>query len=540
MNVAAKKPPKISPERLLREKERRELRKKCEENFFFFCDEIMRDHKNPLHLPLGRLHKDMCDHIQHETERAEARRARTKPGTVPLGMRALNLVPRSHLKSEILTVYYSAWRILRSAKIRILLVNEIDTNAEAFSSLLRTHFQTNDRLRYLAPELVPSTWGKVSAWNVNRVGSRLKDHTIEAIGVGSNAASRHFDLIIFDDFFTMEGEEGIDPKLKLIKAKNWFFGSTFLLDSLSSDMMVTGTRWHFDDPYNDMIKSGDWKVFFRVVEVDGVPSWPEKFPMDVIEAERKRFATNGQLGLWWAQYYNNPLPIGEAPLAGYNVYIGKWAGEPIKGYRFGVDPASRRKKTNDYTAFIVVGYTGRGDIVVELASQQRISPLETVERIFDIESLYNDQAPVGIETVAYQIMLADTVLDQIIRRGRGFPIIEVPRVSTLNKYDWIVGAIQPRVASGRLHVHESMIELIEQLDRYDKVAHEDLLDALASAIRLCPPVEELPTGQELTNEEVERMGLPRMESAEARMIRQTIEGLPNRNAEYDEFLGSEY
>lgn len=467
--------PKPSFLKLQREKKRRNIRDRCTRDLFYFANTVLRDFDNTSHLPLSDFHAEFCDHLMKQGELT--------------GLRLLNLYPRSHLKTEIGTKAYIAWRLLRNPKLRIGLVASTDDNARAFLSDIVAIFQRNERFRKLFPELIPRKFGTIDTFTIpnSRTDNRP---SIRAFGCGSKVASAHFDLMVFDDMIPEHTQETPhSPELMAAKTR-WFLAATFLLDNIdTSDRVVTGTRWHDADTYGVLEDSGDWRVFKRVVETNGVPLWPEKFSIEAIEREKRVFEQAGMLDLFYAQYYNDPVPPGEARLGGYRKYSGTPPADATI-LRMGVDPASSVDARAAQTGMVGIRVTPGHDVYVEYARGTRMDPKDITRQIFAVnEALYQSTAEVGIETVGFQKMLASDVLNSQIELGKFFGIWEIERLNKQTKEQFVFGTIHPFVATGRLYVHESLHEMMKQLDRFPKSKLWDLLDALALALRTLPTIE---------------------------------------------------
>ncbi len=384
MNHPTAQPQKaITPERASYELDRREVRERCKNDLFFLANSILRDPNQPGHVELGPIHKEMADDLQ--------------AGGELCGLRDLSLWPRSHLKTTVRTVAYAVFRILRNPRIRILILNAIEENAQAFLGEVRNHFKANPRLRELFPELIPEGWGDKSHFKVKTVGL-IRGSSVEAIGVGGSATSKHFDLIIYDDFFDLADPRITDPGEHMRKVEYQLEQSYYLLDSPKSDQVMTGTRWAVGDPYEERIKSGKWNTSVRTIETDGVPIWPEKFPIEIIREKLKEATESGTLAIVYAQWYNDPVPAEEAKLRGYKLYEGR----PPEGTKviIGIDPASSVSIKADYTAIVSICYTPAHEIYVDVAVQQRVDPSKIVDMAFDYERLYSDRALLAVEAVA--------------------------------------------------------------------------------------------------------------------------------------------
>ncbi|GAI52928.1 unnamed protein product, partial [marine sediment metagenome] len=105
------------------------------DDYFFFCDEIMRDPDYPT-LQIG-LHDEMCHIAQSDID-------------------ALTIIPRGHLKTTLLTSYYAIWKLLHNKNLRILVASDTLDVAKQFIGEIKDHIIHNKRLKRTFPELKPA------------------------------------------------------------------------------------------------------------------------------------------------------------------------------------------------------------------------------------------------------------------------------------------------------------------------------------------------------------------------------------------------
>src|SRR5207245_1729663 len=140
----------------------------------------------------------------------------------------------------------------------ILIANEKAETAESFLATIKRHFQTNDLLRALFPEVIPpdfseTTW-KTSAATLNRTTKR-PEPTFFTIGVGGTVTGAHPDLIIVDDPISKEAMENARVgSWEIMRRVNRWCNELKLLLNQQADpfpwIRINGTRWWFDDVYD--------------------------------------------------------------------------------------------------------------------------------------------------------------------------------------------------------------------------------------------------------------------------------------------------
>lgn len=130
------------------------------------------------------------------------------------------------------------------------MASAVSDNVQNFLSEISGHYLRNDRLiqlylaRYNKRPLSPLAEKKkritISTRTINHA-----EPSIAVIGALGNIVSAHYDIIIVDDLCNEEDRES--PTIRE-KKKRWF-RSLFSVLSPQGEMILIGTRWHFDDAY---------------------------------------------------------------------------------------------------------------------------------------------------------------------------------------------------------------------------------------------------------------------------------------------------
>lgn len=161
--------------------------------------------------------------------------------------------------------------------------------------------------------------------------------------------------------------------------------------------------------------------------------------------------------------------------------------------RYGfVDPASSKKgselkMTKARSAIVVVTQDWAGRIYVLDAWAARCSTDTLIERMYKTHETWNLRV-LGGEASGLQELFQEAVLRDARLRGKHIPLRPIHQPTRIEK-DWrIRTAIQPVIANGRLFVREEMTDLKVELANFPLSPMKDMVDALASAIRLLPPV----------------------------------------------------
>jgi hypothetical protein len=242
--------------------------------------------------------------------------------------RRLLLMPRGHLKSTIGTVADSIRHALADPdETRILIASETVTLAEKFLQEIKGHFEKNQLLRALFPELVPARFsGPGVQWSstmatINR-STGHREATWSTVGVGGSIIGSHFTRIKCDD---LVGYEALRSPAKMQQAKDWVSYIEPLLTSVKDDFIdFIGTRWAKTDLYAHIMEyyKDDLRVFTRQAVENGLIILPQKYSW----SDYQRIQ-NENPALWHAQFENNPISGGQSDLP--------W--ESVRRFRFSKD-----------------------------------------------------------------------------------------------------------------------------------------------------------------------------------------------------------
>lgn len=123
--------------------------------------------------------------------------------------RRLNMIPRGHLKTTVVTFAHTIQWIINYPNVRILLSTHTDGAAKQFINELRKHFTNSDDFRLLFPEHVPHGKGVNDFGNQEHFDTCArtlwrKEHTVQFVTVGSSIASVHFEVTKHDDIVDKE------------------------------------------------------------------------------------------------------------------------------------------------------------------------------------------------------------------------------------------------------------------------------------------------------------------------------------------------
>lgn len=486
--------------------EAKELREAAKNDLFLFARLV-----NPGYM-YGDVHKNIFKWMENYTLFGQG------DGTIS---NKLIMLPRAHLKSHMVATW-AAWIITRHPEVTILYVSATASLATTQLYAIKNILTSPAYTRYY-PEYVNTQEGKRERWtqdsisidHENRKKEGIRDATLSTAGLTTNTTGWHADILIPDDLVVPENaytEEGRDS---VVKKSSQF---TSILNA-GGFTMACGTRYHPSDIYatwktqeydlyND---EGDvvdrvpvWEIKEYAVEIDGVFIWPKTmrpsdqkffgFDQQVLSKIRAQYGDKVQ---FFAQYYNDPNDPGSNRIdrSKFQYYDKKWLKQTGGDWYYksrklnvyaSIDFAFSLSKKSDSTAIVVVGIDSDGFIYVldiDHFKSDRIG--EYFNRVAVLHSKWEFKKLRAEVTVAQAVIVRD-LKDKLREEGLRLSIDEFR--PTRNE-----GTKQERIAAVLDHKYDNMsiwhfkggyIDVLEEELVLARPAHDDIKDALASAIEI--------------------------------------------------------
>lgn len=450
------------------------LRVKAKEDLFIFNRYVLEIEKNKE--DLAPFHKELCHFVTDDMKKKK-----------------LLLLPRGHLKSTLITVGYSLFRIINNPNIKILILNATWQMAVDFLTEIKNNLTANERIA----ELFPQAWeaaqeGNRGEWSQDRIllkrtDQNIKGPTVWATGVDSNLVGSHPDLIIMDDVVNRDNTTTREQIEKVILR---YKDALDLLEP-GGQLIVIGTRWAQGELYswlmdkdNGVEKSYDIMVKRayegNITTGEGFKAlWPQKFNRNELQA---RLREKG----WYefsSQYLNDPVPIEDALFR--KEHFQNFDYEDIRGKEMTktltIDPAISLSKEADFTAMVGTGFDQFSNLFILDVIREKLNPQQIIDKIFKLQEIWHFNQ-IGIETIAYQKALAFAIREEMQKRRRYLPLIEI--VSHDKTKDQRIKGLQPLYESRKVF-HRSkkelpnIVYLEDELLSFPRSLHDDVSDALS-------------------------------------------------------------
>ena len=418
------------------------------------------------------------------------------------------IIAREHLKSQIITCASTLWETLKDPERTTCIYSYKEDMARVFLILIKSWCENCFMIRALWPEVM---WenpgrgyedieieGEVRRYNYTWTSSALefkrksmrREMTIEIGGIeGSSKTGYHFSHQVFDDIETARNVETPEAIDKITTALEMALNTG---QTENMNIAIVGTFYAKDDAYCRFIKKGETLIREAIIQpcfdYDGTPI---RFSMEAIyqkfiTAGPKVFAEQWLLDITSssaASFREDWLHFWDPSPKGLNVYLV-------------VDPAGNRPgRRMDFTAMIVFGKDALGNLKIldmkrdKLTFEKKFSTLASLVFRWRPKGVYYEQFSVQDDISAFQVLMDD--------RNVHFPITKFNCKSDGSKDARIERTI-PYFANGRIWIPETckqvnylgdVEDVVQTFIRdeyrgYPNIAHDDMLDVIASAVIL--------------------------------------------------------
>lgn len=410
---------------------------------------------------------------------------------------AIFLPPR-HGKSELVTVRYAAWRLLKDPRLRIVIASYNQKLANRFSRCVRAIYrQATAELNFENRSgLVLKT---ADEWETAAGGG------VKAVGVGAGITGFGADLIIVDDPIKSRAEA--ESKNNRDRISEWYTDDLLTRLEPNGSVVLIQTRWHEDDLAGRLLKeekgsrskvpgsrsksrspkgeNDKWEVVsLPALAEAGDPLkrkldaalCPARFDRDALLRKRAEMGSYSFAAL----YQQSPVPAegGLFKRAWFTQIVDK-APEGLRWCR-GYDLAASIKTSADYTASFRCALDREGNLYIADGFRKRVEYPE--QRRYIVGRLDEEkQTEHGIELALH----GHAFLQEIRRETRlcGRPVRGI-RVTT-DKYTralaWANRAEEGKVILVRGAWND---EFLEEVCRFPNGAHDDQVDAVSLAVQM--------------------------------------------------------
>ena len=419
--------------------------------------------------------------------------------------RFLLLQPRHTYKSTLLSKALPIWRLFENPNLRILLAGATAKNVQNFlgeisgqylrNPKLIALYQVKDHIRPLDPLAEKKEKITISTRTLNQ-----SEASITTTGSLANLVSAHYDMIIADDLCNADDRESPTIRAKRIR---WFQDLVSVL-SPDGELLLGGTRWHFDDAYGYVInklnpalpKPFKYKMRINSCYMDdgNTPSFPRILSAERLEALK---IEKGPM-LFACNYLNKPMSAEAQVFHLEDMHtIDKGVVDLMKAKAFGFcDPSGG---VNDYSAIVTLLLLPDNTWLVFACHFSHAAHSKLIDEIVKSHAFFKYEV-FGIEgnNLKAKSDSQESNFERVLRAAQEKEKVTVPYKliwHTIPKQSRI-RSIEPYYVNGQLKFVSSWnsdySELITEFTQFPLAMHDDGPDALEGAIKLIldQPVEQ--------------------------------------------------
>ena len=397
----------------------------------------------------------------------------------------LLMLPRDHLKTT-WTKARIAQLLLQNPNRRIGLFSQSPRVVRGSLRHIKSIFA---QLHPIFPEIIPAPGKDYHGWEKStdtqltmkrdpELGYVPEDMPqITALGAGAKVTGLHLDWLFADDIIS---PETVTTQVQMEKSEEWWAYMQSILEP-GAPTTMTGTFYHYNDLYNKIIKEGQFPknaIFIRPAIENGEILYRTWFTHEMLDKIRKRQGSY----IFSCLYLLNPVPredqIFPPPQPVFaHLPKGEYA------YYITVDPAPTTQAYSDETAIVVAAVDKIKTVYIVEANGYKKPGNEIAELLIRKVMQYKP-VKVGIEfglqeNLRHIIDSRRSEIETLSGRSIGLNILPIPISNKMSKADRVNLTLGSFVRQGKVFIHESCRQLIQQMDAFTGKGKEqdDVVDA---------------------------------------------------------------
>jgi predicted phage terminase large subunit-like protein len=412
----------------------------------------------------------------------------------------LDLWAREHYKSTVITFGLTIQDILNDPELTIGIFSITRPNSKKFLSQIREELTNNKKLIELYPDVLwenpfkdAPKWSLDEGIIVKRKGNP-RNATIEAHGlVEAMPTGSHFKIRVYDD--VIDEANVTNPEMIKKATKAWELslnlGSTQPCAYYPGEIDIAryvGTRYHFNDPYAEIMRRDVAKQRIYPGTDNGQPDGePVLWDRDFMIKKRKSMGNY----VFACQILQNPKAD---EVQGFKIeWVRYWDRKHISVLNLYMvcDPANEKKKDNDYTVILIIGLGPDKNYYLVDGIRDRLNLTERTNQLLKLHRKYHP-----IRT-GYEKYGKDTDIEHIeyVQGLENYRFDITPLGGPMPKNDRIRKLI-PLFEAGKFYIpinldfidnerkqRDLIREFIdEEYEAFPVGVHDDILDCMARIV----------------------------------------------------------
>lgn len=397
------------------------------------------------------------------------------------GYRFVVQMPPRHGKSTLSSMYFPAWYRRKFPRRNIILWSATARLAQRFSTHAR-------ELCGLPLDEKTHSWEN---WKVYNTPPNEGEYYAAGIGGGGTmGAGAHLALI---DDYHRSVEDALSETIRQ-KQQEWFLAGCVTRLEPGASLGIIATRWHRDDLIGFALRMAEdmgekWDVIkMKAIQDDGTALWPERWPIELLEQERRRKTLTGYPWMWDALYQQEPPDVLDSewdPLYfRRQIMFEDWPTPNRTRFELlMLDPSVGKNERADYSAIVKMAVTMDDQIWIDADIKRRDGERQVDDLL--AWSIRDRISLIGIEFNGFQGVL-QAPFERRCKELQHYPLLHGIN-SKQDKVMRIREAITPFLSRGMLRFRinsPGVALLLEQLRGFPSHRFFDGPDALAMGIQM--------------------------------------------------------
>lgn len=179
------------------------------------------------------------------------------------------------------------WELGKDPNLRVVVLSDTYGQAEkitkAIKELIGGDSDQAQLVRAVFPKLAPGPKWTDGHFTIRRTIT-TKSPSVQAVGVGGAITGSRIDLLIVDDILDHENTRTPSQRKELSR---WFRRTVLNRMTRKGRVWMTSNAWHPNDLLHELEQNPRYQGFrFPVIDEQGNPTWPERWPLERIQAVR--------------------------------------------------------------------------------------------------------------------------------------------------------------------------------------------------------------------------------------------------------------
>lgn len=424
-----------------------------------------------------------------------------------------------------LIAYRAAWELTKDPTLRILYISSTSNLAVKQLKFIKD-ILTDDVYRLYWPEMVNKEEAKREKWTEKEISvdhprrraESIRDPSIFIAGLTTNIVGLHCDIAILDDVvvernaYQEEGRQKVKEQYGYLasveagaNSREWVVGTRYHPKDLYSNLLEMEIEYH-DELGNVILREPLFESKEYPVESAGDGTgqylWPLQqrsdgkwfgFNYDILQKKRAQYLNKVHFR---AQYYNDPHDVDSSPIQRelFQYYDERFLHRQDYVWHFkrerlnvfaAVDFAYSVGKKSDFSSIVVVGVDKDNNYyVLEIDRFKTDKISDYFNHILKLYEKWGFRKIRAEVSVAQQAIVRDIKENYIRKLGLSLSVDEFrPTRWTGSKEERIMAVLEPKYANRQIwHYTGGYIQALEEELIFTNPAHDDIKDALASAI----------------------------------------------------------